>query len=277
MLDSLDYERLDRCKFSCEKICSLVCCNGATVITIDEIKDFYKIFPIYIGFRKYSSMNREHRSFLKNIGGELDDYFIIGDFIAGNRFKNYCLALDTDNLCRLQKEGKKPLQCQVVPFCAVFPENMQDIVFLQQRQLRFSKCQGYKESNGLDYVVWQDGFFTESSLRDAFYNFQKGLSKQSKFMKEILLSIYKEDFFKDFMEGEGILEMPIPIAMLFPILYEAGFSEEGSLDFILTQTRICQRELNENNLENTVIEDWFNELLELLNSYVKFIKSQNPL
>lgn len=276
MSDYPEYERTNSCTFFCEKGCSDVCCNGATLITIEEIKDFYKIFPIYIGFRKYSPLSKENRVFLKNIGGEIDDYYIIGDFVAGNRFNRSCIALDEDHLCKLQKEGKKPLQCKIVPFCAIFPEDMQDIIFAQQRQTKFAKCEGYKENWESKNTVWQNGIFTDESLKSAFYDFQRGLKGQSHFMKNILLSIYKEDYFKDFLEGEGILEMPIPAPILFSVLEEAGFSDEESLDFIISQARICQKELIENeNSENTVIEDCFNELTKLINVYAEFVNKKS--
>lgn len=260
------------CSFECEKICSEVCCNGATIITIEELKNLYDVFPIYIGFRKYTPVDREHKTFLQAIGGELDDHFIVGDFIAGNRFKNRCLALDDDNLCMLQKEGRKPLQCKIVPFCAIYPESAQDLVFQQQKIAKFAKCKGYKQSSEIDKIVWRGGFFTDFYLKDAFLSFQQGLTKQSPFMKEILLAIYKEDFFKDFMEGEGILEMPIPIPILFNILEEAGFSDDEMLQFIICQARICRKELTEGSAENTVIEDWYHELIEFVQEYSNFIE-----
>ncbi len=276
MSDYPDYERTSICSFLCEKDCSNVCCNGATLITIDEIKDFYEIFPIYIGFRKYSPLSKEHRAFLKNIGGEIDDYYIVGDFIAGNRFKKSCIALDEDHLCKLHKEGRKPLQCRIVPFCAIYPEDMQDIIFGQQRQTKFAKCEGYKEKAEVDTTVWKQGSFSEDSLRDAFFDFQRGLNKQSQFMKEILLSIYKENYFKDFMEGEGVLEMPIPVPILFNVLEDAGFSDKESLHFIISQAKICKKELIEDgNVENTVIEDWFNELNELISAYNEFVNKKS--
>ncbi|MCX7913306.1 MAG: hypothetical protein N2511_01835 [Thermodesulfovibrionales bacterium] len=273
MFNYLPYEgeSLKVCSFECERNCSEVCCNGATLITIEELKSFYDVFPIYIGFRKYTPIDREHKIFLQNIGGELDDYFIVGDFIAGNRFRRECLGLDNDNLCRLQKEGRKPLQCKIVPFCAIYPESAQDLIFKQQKTSKFANCKGYRDSTEIDKVVWKDGVFTDYYLKDAFFNFQQGLAKQSPFMKEILLHIYKEDFFKDFMEGEGVLEMPIPLPLLFDILEEAGFSDEEMLQFIISQVKLCLRELTEGNAENTVIEDWYNELIEFVKEYNNFV------
>ncbi len=259
------------CSFECQKDCSKVCCNGATLITIEEIKSFYDIFPIYIGFRKYYPVNEEHKTFLKNIGGEMDDFYIVGDFIAGNRFKKSCIALDEDNLCRLQKEGRKPLQCRIVPFCAIYPENTQDIIFVEQRKTKFTNCEGYKDKSQTETIVWKDGAFTDYAIGDAFMYFQQGLQKQSHFMKEILLAIYKEDYFKDFMEGDGVLEMPIPIPILFNILEEAGFSEEESLHFIISQARLCLKELADGNAENTVIEDWYNELTNFVRDYNEYV------
>lgn len=259
------------CSFLCEKDCSNVCCNGATLITIEEIKEFYDIFPIYIGFRKYSHMNKEHKIFLKNIGGEIDDYYIIGDFIAGNRFRKTCMALDEDKLCRLQKEGRNPLQCRIVPFCAIYPEDRQGVIFEQQRKTKFANCEGYKKATETDTIVWKDGTFTDPSIRDAFFDFQRGLSKQSRFMKEILLAIYREDFFKDFLEGEGVLEIPIPIPILFNLLEEAGFSDEESLQFIISQAKICHKELADEAAENTVIEDWLLELNEFAKAYTEYL------
>jgi hypothetical protein len=263
---------MNACSFVCEKLCSEFCCNGATLITVEEIKDFYEIFPIYIGFRKYSPLDKEHKTFLKNMGGEIDDYYILGDFIAGNRFRKNCLALDEDKLCRLHKIGKKPLQCRIVPFCAVYPEGLQDFVFMEQRKVKFARCEGYKDSSFTDSIVWKDGSFTEPALRNAFYDFQRGFKKQSSIMKDILLTIYKEDFFKDFLEGEGILEMPIPIPLLFDILEAAGFADDESIKFIIAQTRICQKELEDESTQNTVIEDWFMELNELTRTYMEFLQ-----
>ncbi len=262
------------CSFFCEKSCSEVCCNGATLITIEEIKNFYNIFPIYIGFRKYFPLDKEHKTFLKNMGGEIDDYYVLGDFIAGSRFRKTCFALDVDKLCRLQKEGNKPLQCRIVPFCAVYPEGLQDIIFMEQKKVKFSKCEGYKDNSEAAPIVWRDGTFTDPSIREAFYDFQRGFKKQSTIMKEILLAIYKEDFFKDFLEGEGILEMPIPIPFLFNVLEDAGFSDEESIKFIISQARICQRELADESAENTVIEDWLTELNNLAKIYNDYIESK---
>lgn len=260
------------CSFFCEKSCSHVCCNGATLITIEEIKDLYDIFPIYIGFRKYFPLDKEHKTFLKNMGGEVDDYYILGDFIAGNRFSKTCFALDKDKLCRLHKIGKKPLQCRIVPFCAVYPEGLQDIVFAEQRKAKFAECKGYKESSFSESIVWKEGCFTDLSIKNAFFDFQRGFSKQSSVMKDILLAIYKEDFFKDFLDGEGILEMPVPTPFLFNVLEKAGFSDEESMKFIISQTKICQRELANESTQNTVIEDWFIELNELTRKYLEYLR-----
>lgn len=263
---------INACSFFCEKTCSEVCCNGATLITIEEIKDYYDIFPIYIGFRKYLPLDNEHKTFLKNMGGEIDDYYILGDFIAGNRFKKTCLALDEDKLCRLHKIGNKPLQCRIIPFCAVYPEHLQDVVFMEQRKAKFAGCKGYKDSSSVGSIVWKEGCFTEPEILDAFYDFQRGFEKQSSIMKDILLTIYKEDFFKDFLEGEGILEMPIPIPFLFNILEAAGFSDEESIKFIIAQTKISQKELDDESTQNTVIEDWFMELNELTKLYKEYLQ-----
>jgi len=273
-LPNLDKDLTGVCNFLCTKKCSEVCCNGATLITIDEIKKYYDVFPIYIGFRKYFPLDKEHKIFLKNVGGEIDDYYIIGDFIAGNRFKKTCTALDKDGLCRLHKEEKKPIQCRIVPFCAIYPEELQDVVFEEQRKVKFARCEGYAQTAP---IAWKDGIFIEPVIRDAFYEFQTGIKKQSPFMKEILLAIYKEDFFKDFLEGEGILEMPIPIPILFNILEEAGFSDEESINFIISQAKICLKELEDEAAENTVIEDCFAELNEFAKSYNKFLQThKNP-
>lgn len=266
-------KKMNVCSFVCQKSCSEVCCNGATLITIEEIKDIYDIFPIYIGFRKYFPLDKEHKTFLKNMGGEVDDYYILGDFIAGNRFRKTCFALDEDKLCKLHKIGKKPLQCRIVPFCPVYPEGLQDIIFMEQRKVKFAECEGYKDSS-TESIVWKDGSFTDLSIKNAFYDFQRGFEKQSSIMKDILLTIYKEDFFKNFLEGEGILEMPIPIPFLFRVLEESGLSDEESIKFIVAQTKICQKELDDESAQNTVIEDWFTELKKLTRIYQEYLQNK---
>ncbi len=153
--------------FQCITTCSSHCCGGATIITLQEINKVYRFFPITIGFIKIYPVNDIHREYLKDITFNYKSFFIIGDFIAGNRFKEECKMLK-DSLCTLHGD-LKPLQCKVIPFSVTFPEEMQDMVIKERRNKAFKKCGGFKE----DFPIVWEGHFNSNELKTAFYSLKK--------------------------------------------------------------------------------------------------------
>ncbi len=192
-------------RFQCITTCSSVCCGGATIITLPEINKLYKIFPITIGFRKIYPVNDTHRDYLKELTFSYKSFYIIGDFIAGNRFRAKCRMLK-NSLCSIHND-LKPLQCRTVPFSITFPEEMQDLVIRERRSKAFRKCEGFKENFP---VIW-DGSFLENSLKTAFYTLRDNFSAQRELMEKIFVSLEKNPFFVKFiLFPDGFLEIPIP-------------------------------------------------------------------
>ena len=271
------YTALKACNFECAKDCSEWCCTGATLLTLGEIRKCYDVFPITIGFRKYSPMSREHEEFLNAAGMRAGNFYVVGDFIAGNWRRGRCMALDEESLCRLHREERKPLQCLIVPFCAIYPESKQDIIFAEQRGGKFAKCKGFRPAEDTRSIVWENGRFTDPHYRDAFSCFQEGLVKQRPIMQKILEGLGGKEAYREFFRGEGILETFIPLSMLFDVLEAGGLPEGGYYSFLKEQSRLCYKELVVDRGESPVLEDYLNELNRIAELYAGFVKKQKDI
>lgn len=260
--------------FRCSIDCSEWCCGGATLLTIEEFGKCYEVFPITIGFRRYFAMDTGHREFLAAIGTESGDSYIVGDFIAGNRYKRRCLALDKDNLCALHAASKKPFQCHIVPFCAIYPENRQNVIIHEQKSVKFAGCKGYKAGEETGHVVWEGGKFIDSSYGDAFHNFQRGLIKQKPIMEAVLEGFKQQPVYNELQKGSGILETHIPPDLLFDVLKASGLPFEEYHLFINTQGRLCYNELVNSEKENPVLADYLDALNGISKSYSRFKNSE---
>ncbi|HEX8949528.1 MAG TPA: SEC-C metal-binding domain-containing protein [Dissulfurispiraceae bacterium] len=232
------------CNFDCIVECSGSCCGGATMITIDEVAKLYDVFPITVGFRKYSPVDENHEAFLEAVGTGGRGQFIVGDFIAGNWRKGRCAMLGNDNLCRLHKEGRKPIQCSLVPFCAIYPEERQDSVFMEQSKGAFSRCKGFCSPDDSSHMVWKDGKFAAPDYAAAFSAFRSGLLRQKSFMAKMLKELKKQVVFSNFMRGGGILEAAVPADLIPEFLDMAGIPSGRRSDFIGRQTELCGQEVN---------------------------------
>lgn len=243
------------CNFKCVSECAGRCCGGATMITIDEIAKLHDVFPITVGFRKYAPADESHEAFLEAVGSRSGKGFIVGDFIAGNWRNDRCPQLGADNLCKLQSEGRKPYQCSIVPFCAVYPEERQDAVFASQRQAAFRKCSGYLAYHENEDVVWKSGRFVQAEYAEAFSRFRSGMLRQAGFMRKILGELKKQSSFSNFLRGDGILETAIPGYLLFDLLDAAGPVAGSRDDYIRRQRELCLHELQYSGNPVAVFED----------------------
>ena len=247
--------KLGSCNFECSIDCAGQCCGGATVITIDEIGSLYDVFPITVGFRKYLPVDAGHEAFLEAIGTKTGGHFIAGDFIAGNWRARRCALLGNDNLCKLHKEGRKPIQCSLVPFCAIYPEERQDAVFMEQKKTAFSRCRGFRSPDDMSGVVWRDGKFTDKLYGTAFSAFRSGLLHQKPFMMKILNELKRQKVFHEFLRGTGILEAAIPVNLLFDLLDAAGITVESRSIYIDRQRELFVRELKTSEKPVAVFSD----------------------
>ncbi len=248
------------CAFACRGECAEVCCGGATLITIDEIRNCYEVFPVSVGFRKYTPLDELHRDLLNTLGERCGGRFVVGDFIAGNRYASRCAALSSDGLCSLHGTEKKPAQCRLVPFSALYPEARQDILFAEQRRTKFSRCRGFAGAEGGECVVWREGRFEDLAYRRPYYDYQRGALKQAPLMREILEVMKGQEAYEKFLGGEGILEMPIPAGLLPRVLHMAGFQSEEYPRYIETQWRLCRKESAREDAENPALGDCVREL-----------------
>lgn len=260
------------CYFRCSTDCSEWCCGGATLVTIEEFRKCYDVFPITIGFRRYFAMDPEHQKFLAGIGTKSGSSYIVGDFIAGNRHKRRCIALGKDNLCSLHKTSKKPFQCHIVPFCAIYPENRQDVIFNEQKAVKFAGCKGYRAGEETGHVAWENGRFADISYGEAFHSFQRGLIKQRPVMEAVLEGLKAQPGFNEFLKGSGILETHIPANMLFNVLEAAEMPFEEYHLFINLQGRLCYNELVNGEKENLVLADYLETLNKIAKSYSRFTR-----
>lgn len=258
------------CNFECVRECAGKCCGGATMITIDEIANLYDLFPITIGFRKYAPVEALHEAFLEAAGIRAGGAFIIGDFIAGNWRKPRCPQLGRDNLCGLQSAGKKPSQCSLVPFCAVYPEEVQDAILYSQREGAFRHCKGYKPLHETENAVWKKGRFVDPSYGEAFRRYRSGLMRQRPFMQKILDQLKRQDVFPKFLRGSGMLEVAIPGNMLVELLASAGLTGEKMRDFADRQSELCLSEIRNPETKAPV----FGDALAMLKQFLKGEGSQ---
>jgi Fe-S-cluster containining protein len=241
--------------FTCLMECAKTCCTGATLITLEEIRHLYDVFPVTVGFRNYLPLSSDHRDLLEMVGFRERTCYVVGDFVAGNRFRKRCTALDRGSLCRLHREGRKPMQCQLVPFCALYPEKMQDMVLAEQRSGTFAGCRGLLEEAGMDHRVWSQGRFTEAGFRAAYYGFQRGLARQRNLMGRLLDSLRQQKSYQVFLRSEGILEAAMPVPMLFDVLAAAGLAPQEHVLFVREQRRLCQREVALGHPSPRVLQD----------------------
>jgi hypothetical protein len=248
------------CAFDCRAECAEVCCGGATLITIDEIRICYDLFPISVGFRKHTPLDRSHRDLLGAAGIPWRGRFIVGDFIAGNRHAPRCSALDSANHCSLHGTGKKPAQCRLVPFSALYPEGRQDVLFGEQRKGKFAKCRGFvgRETGG--HIVWREGRFVDQAYSRAYHDFQQGALSQAALMGDILEGMKAQEAYGQFLAGEGILEAPIPAALLPRVFEAAGLPVQEHRRYVEAQWRLCRREGARTGWRNSVLEDCAREL-----------------
>jgi hypothetical protein len=246
--------------FSCATSCAESCCGGATLITIEEIKQCYDVFPITLGFRKYVPIDEEHRDFLDAVGMRSGRIYIVGDFVAGNRYAARCAALGVDSLCTLHTTEKRPAQCQIVPFCALYPEEKQDLVIDEQRRGKFFKCQGFTSPENHTAMVWKEGRFIDTLYRNAYYTYQRGLLKQWPITIAILNELKTQASFGEFLAGDGILEVAIPANLLHDVLGAAGFRSNEVDCFVREQYRVCLDALRGERVRNQAIEDWLEVL-----------------
>ena len=250
--------------FSCATSCAESCCGGATLITIEEIKQCYDVFPITLGFRKYIPIDEEHRDFLDAVGMRSGRSSIVGDFVAGNRYAARCAALGADSLCTLHATEKRPAQCQLVPFCSLYPEGKQDLVIDEQRRGKFFKCRGFTSPENHIAMVWKEGKFTDPAYRNAYYTYQRGLLKQWPITIAVLNELKKQASFGDFLAGDGILEVAIPAHLLRDVLSAAGFRNGEFYCFVREQHRVCMDALSGERARNQVLEDWLDVLIKTI-------------
>ncbi len=248
------------CAFACRAECAEFCCGGATLITIDEIRKCCDLFPISVGFRKYTPLDASHRDLLDAVGVPCRGRFVVGDFIAGNRHIARCLALNNGSLCSLHGTDRKPAQCRLVPFSALYPEERQDILFDEQRKGKFARCRGFIGPEDAQHIVWRGERFVDQSYRRAYYDYQRGALKQASLMRQILDGLRGQEAYGEFLSGEGILEVAVPASLLPQVLDEAGFSRGEHQSYVQTQWRLCRRESVRTEGRNPVLEDCAAEL-----------------
>lgn len=245
--------------FSCVTTCADVCCSGATMITIDEIARLYRHFPITVGFRKYTPLDAGHRDFFDTVGVRHGSIYVAGDFIAGNWRRKLCSMLMVNYHCRLHNTDHKPMQCRIVPFCAVFPESAQHMVLVHQQAGAFRKCKGFAAGAESGAIVWDAGRIVNGDIRESFYRYREGMVRQRGFLHRILDELKRQPSFERFLSGSGMLEAAVPSAMLQELLQSAGMKKEHFGDFAAAQAKLCRRDL-ELTPGAAVFQDWLLEL-----------------
>ncbi|MCX8034011.1 MAG: hypothetical protein N3A00_01675 [Thermodesulfovibrio sp.] len=239
--------------FQCITECSSICCGGATIITLAEIGKLYKFFPITAGFRKVYPFNAIHENYIQDITFKYKNFYIIGDFIAGNRLRKKCRFLK-NSLCLIHGE-LKPFQCKVIPFSVTFPEEYQDIVIREKRKAAFRDCKGFQENFP---IIW-NGEFTGSELKSNFYKLKKELSAQIDLMEKIFADIDKSPFFYQFiLSKDGLLEIPLINKFIEEICFRASI--ENPEDFIKRQRAMFITELTTEGYKNSLFTEALNVL-----------------
>lgn len=238
-------------RFQCQTECSSLCCGGATIITLEEISVFYKLFPITVGFRKVYPVDSLHANYLSDITFKFKNFFIIGDFVAGNRFRKKCQFLK-NALCALHNQ-QKPLQCIIVPFSVTFPEEYQDMVIKEKRKGSFKNCDGFGE---VAPIVW-DRTFKDIQLRNNFYKLKEAIRLQVDLMESIFSHLMETPFFTKFIiSKDGLLEVPLTEKFLKETFTRASL--ENQTDFIKTQKEMFIRELTTEKFKNSLFIEALN-------------------
>lgn len=238
-------------RFQCVIHCSSLCCGGATILTLKEIKKLYRFFPVTIGFRKIFPLNSAHKSYIEEIAIKYKNFYIIGDFVAGNRLKKRCQMLK-DSLCLIN--SFKPLQCSVIPFSVTFPEELQNLVIAKKRQGAFKFCKGFIDDSKL---VWDDKF-VDKELRENFYKLLENFIFQRDIIEKIFLKFENNPFFKKLIQSEeGLFEVPIISDFIDEI---CGIASIDKKEFIKFQKSLFVRELTVGGIKNSLFIDALNTL-----------------
>lgn len=225
--------------FKCQIRCAEHCCSGATLLTGEEIKGLYRLFPITIAFRKYRAINYDHRLLLETVGLNMGGYYIVGDFVAGNWRDKRCVALNENGVCPLHEGSQKPLQCSLVPFCALYPEDLQHLVIEERKAREFSPCRGFKKDGT---VVWRSGRFVDDTYKRAFYGYQQALMRQRDFMVRLLKMLKGSEGYNRFLLSEGILESPIPASLQEEFFELIGMQNGMIDDYVKEQGRLVEKQ-----------------------------------
>ncbi|WP_353683692.1 hypothetical protein V4D30_07355 [Thermodesulfovibrio sp. 3907-1M] len=242
-------------RFQCMINCSSVCCGGATILTLKESGRLYRFFPITVGFRKIHPFNSSHKTYIEEFAIKYKNSYIIGDFIAGNRFKKRCKML-RDSLCSLHGK-EKPLQCNVIPFSVTFPEDLQDLVITERKKGAFRACKGFHDDAPL---IW-DGEFTDKELKENFYKLQQNLIFQKNIMERIFLEFENNPFFRKFMMNENSLfEVPVIPEFIDEICSIASIDKS---EFIKAQRSLFIKELTVGGIKNSLFIDALNVIEEI--------------
>ncbi|MCS7202956.1 MAG: YkgJ family cysteine cluster protein [Thermodesulfovibrio sp.] len=240
-------------RFACVKVCSSLCCGGATILTIKEITTFYKNFPITIGFRKIYPIDSFHKSYIEDFAIKYENFYIIGDFIGGNRLKKRCHYLK-ETVCSIH--NTKPLQCSIIPFSVTFPEEYQNLVISERRKKAFHLCKGFTEDAP---VVWNK-VFIDKTLREIFYTQRQNMIFQKEFMEKAFCILKDTPLFKRFIiSTSGIIEIPILPEFLEEFFLLASINNQK--EFIESQKRLFVKELTVGGLKNSLFVD----ALEMIN------------
>ncbi|MCX7988643.1 MAG: hypothetical protein N2647_04305 [Thermodesulfovibrio sp.] len=240
-------------RFQCVTTCSSLCCGGATIINLKEINKLYKFFPITIGFRKVYPVDSLHSNYLQDITFKYKNFYIIGDFIAGNRFSKRCRLLK-NSLCTIHGE-QKPLQCMIIPFSITFPEEYQDKVIREKKKGAFKNCNGFVNNFP---IVW-DGKFMNIELKNNFYKLKEALNFQVDLMEKIFAQLRETLFFSKFIiSKDGLFEVPLTENFIKEIFIRASI--EDPAEFIRIQKAMFIKELTTENFKNSL----FIEALSIL-------------
>jgi len=240
-------------KFQCIINCSYICCGGATIVTIKELGKLYRFFPITAGFRKIYPFNSFHKEYLEAFAIKYKSFYIIGDFVAGNRLKKRCRLLK-DSLCSIHG-SLKPLQCNIIPFSVTFPETMQNLVIAEKRRGVFKVCKGFHDDAP---VVW-NGEFTDPKLKENFYNLRENLVFQRHIIEKIFLRFENNVFFQKFIQTEsGFFEVPILTDFIDEICNIALI--QNKTDFLKAQKNLFINELTVGGIKNSLFIDALNAI-----------------
>ncbi|MCS7215110.1 MAG: hypothetical protein RMI30_05125 [Thermodesulfovibrio sp.] len=240
-------------KFQCILDCSNVCCGGATIITLKELGKLYRFFPITLGFSKIYPLNSIHRKYIEDFSFRYKSFYIIGDFIAGNRLNKKCRLLK-NYLCSIHG-SLKPLQCHIIPFSVTFPEALQNFVIAERRRTAFKECKGFNESSP---VIW-NGEFTDEKLREKFYILRNNLIEQRDMMNRFFLKFENHIAFRKFIDKEsGFLEVPIVEDFIDELCEIALIDDIG--DFLKSQRSLFIKELTVGGIKNSLFVDALNAI-----------------